>query len=314
MSFAMSRKLLEFVLTSLALLLASAEARAFPHVVQRGDTLASIAERFYGRIQYEKLLVAANLLDVEGGTAIVPGMRLEIPALGHRRIRRGETWAALAAELLGHPERSDVLAVANGTTPWLAPEEGAEIVVPYNLRVVANASDTIVTIAFKHMGDKNKAWVLDRYNRFKGRKIRRGDLVLVPVVDLPLTDEGRTAAATASALRCSEAGGDARLAQRKVHTELPALIADVRGGRYVEAVRKANRFLATAELTRAQLALVHRQLLEAYVALEAPGLAREACAEWQKHDRRARLDPITLSPKLVRACQPRAAESARSGP
>ena len=294
---AMPRKLLV-----LASLLLASDALAFPHVVQRGETLASIAERFYGRIQNEKLLVMANLLDVEGGTDIVPGMRLEVPALAHRRVKRGDTWKGLAAELLGHPDREDVLAVANGTSPWLPPEDGAEIVVPYNLRVVASPTDTIVSIAFKYMGDMNKAWVLDRYNRFKGRKLRRGDVVLVPVVDLPLTDEGRAAAADAAAQRCSEGGGDTRLSQRKVHAELPLLIADVRNGRYVDAVRRGNRFLASAELTKAQLASVNRQLLEAYVALDAPGLATEACAEWRKHDPNARLDPIKLSPKLLKAC------------
>jgi hypothetical protein len=70
----------------------------------------------------------------------------------------------------------------------------------------------------------------------------------------------------------------------------------------VDAVRRGNRFLSSAELTKAQLASVNRQLLEAYVALDAPGLAAEACAEWRKHDPNARLDPIKLSPKLMKAC------------
>src|SRR5690606_23661835 len=122
-----------FVLWLLLPLCAGAEAAAFTHVVQKGDTLAGIAERYYGRIQYEQLLVAANLLDSQGGSPIRPGMRLEIPALGHRRVHKTDTWASLAQELLGQASRSDVLAIANGTNPWLPPPNGAEIVVPYNL-------------------------------------------------------------------------------------------------------------------------------------------------------------------------------------
>ncbi len=288
---------------TLALTLTAIDARAFTHVVQPGDTLASIAERFYGRIQHEKILVAANSLDAQGGSPIVPGMRLEVPALAHRKIHQGDTWPKLATELLGAASRADVLAIANGTSPWLPPQDGAEIAVPYNLQVIAGSGDTIVTIAYKFMGDMNKAWVLDHYNGLKGRRLRRGDVVLVPLTDLELTDAGKKALKEANALTCSEASGAARQAQRRVAAELPALIADVRGGRYVDAVTRANRFLASEALTTPQLATVHRQLLEAYAALDAPGLAAASCKEWRKLDPSARLDPVLMSPKLISACQ-----------
>ena len=92
-------------------------AHAFTHVVSDKDTLASIAERYYGRIQFEKLLVAANDLDARGGSPIVRGMRLEVPALGHRVVRQGETWDGLANELLGSPQRSDVLSMSKDSSP-----------------------------------------------------------------------------------------------------------------------------------------------------------------------------------------------------
>ena len=112
--------------------------------MRSGDTLASIAEKYYGKIQYERILVEANLLDLEGGSSITRGMRLEVPALGHRRVGAGDTWESLAEELLGSAKRSDVLALANGSQPWLTPEEGAEISVPYNLRVIVRGIDTLI--------------------------------------------------------------------------------------------------------------------------------------------------------------------------
>src|SRR5258706_16086401 len=87
-------------------------ATAFTHVVQKTETLAQIAERTYGRIQYEKILVAANGLDAQGGSPIVPGQRLEVPALDHYRLTSVETWPGLAKELLGVAERLDVLSQA----------------------------------------------------------------------------------------------------------------------------------------------------------------------------------------------------------
>jgi LysM repeat protein len=283
--------------------LVTSESRAFPYVVQRGDTLASIAERFYGRIQHEKVLVSANLLDVHGGTAIAPGMRLEIPALGHRRVKKEESWTTLAAELLGSPHRADVLSIANGSSPWLTPSPGSEIVIPYNLPVVVSGGDTIVTIAKSYLGDMNKAWVLDHYNGLKGRTLARGEVVLVPLNDLPLTEAGREAARGAAGAVCSQAAGETRQVQRKVSAELPALIADVKSGRYVDAVARGTRFLASGSLTSPQLATVYRQLLEAYAALDASGLATASCDAWREHDRGAALDPVMLSPKLLAACE-----------
>src|SRR4029079_16811277 len=100
-----------------ALLHAPPPAGAFPHVVKRGETLAQIAERTYGKVEMEQLLVAANGLDSGGGIPIVPGLRLEVPALGYHRVTAGETWTGLAEDLLGDPTRSDVLAIANGSMP-----------------------------------------------------------------------------------------------------------------------------------------------------------------------------------------------------
>ena len=278
-------------------------ANAFTHIVVQGDTLASIAEKYYGKIQYEKFLVDANLLGLEGGSPIVKGMRLEVPSLAHRTVKHGDTWDTLASQVLGAANRSDVLSIANGSNPWLTPEEGAEVIVPYNLRVlVSGSNETLVTIAFKYYGDMNKAWVLDRYNGLNGRKIQPNDVVLVPLTDLPLMDAGKKAAHDSAGSTCSEAMGGVREAQRKVSQEIPALIADVKGGRYVDAASRGSRFLASGALTEPEQAIVNRQLLEAYVALDATGLATQACMEWRKRDPRAVLDPVELSPKILSAC------------
>lgn len=285
-----------------AVMLSTTHAHAFAYIVQQGETLASIAERIYGRIQYEKILVAANALEAQGGTPIVPGMRLEIPAVEHRRLRKGESWVELATELLGAPHRSEALALANGEKPWIPPEEGAEILIPYNLRVIVKEGDHIVSLAYKFLGEQKKAWLLDQYNGLKGRRLQRGDAVLIPLTDLPLTEEGKRAAARAATARLSQAAGDARQTQARVAQELPALLADIRGGRYVDAISRATRFLAMGDLKTPQLATIHRQLLEAYAALNATGLATAACNDWRRYDPDAELDPRMLSPKVISAC------------
>jgi len=134
--------------------------------------------------------------------------------------------------------------------------------------------------------------------------VKRGDVLLVPLTDLPLTAEGKGLVGSAQGQQASEGRGEIRANQLKVARELAALVSDVRGGRYVDAVRRGNTFLAQGELTRPQLSTVHRQLLEAYVALGAIGLAAESCDAWQKAAPGSPLDPTWLSPKILNACRP----------
>lgn len=288
-------------LVVLAMLLPRA-ASAFPHIVRSGETLARIAERVYGRVEAEQILVAANGLDNGRGIAIAPGMRLEIPAVGHHRVNAGETWPWLADQLLGSADRSDVLAYANKAKSWIAPTEGQEIVVPYNLRYITATGDSILTVAYRLLGDRDKAWMLHRYNHLGNQPLRRGELVLVPLIDLELTAEGKQEAAAAGALVRSEGAGSARDAQRRTDAELPLLAADVHNGRYVDAVVRGNRLLGSGSSSRPQLALIHQKLVEAYVALDAIGLAETSCLLWREADPSAVLDPVELSPKIVRAC------------
>jgi hypothetical protein len=107
-------------------------AQAFTHIVRPGETLAQIAERMYANPKLEVVLVGANALDVQGGAVIVPGMRLEIPAPGHRTILAGETWAELALTWLGSGDtaRAEMLAISNHGVPWVPPTEGQEIEIP----------------------------------------------------------------------------------------------------------------------------------------------------------------------------------------
>ncbi len=281
----------------------STQSSAFVHVVQPGDTLASLAERIYGKIQHERLLVAANSLEVEGGIRIVAGMRLEVPALSYVRVSRGQTWKELAARLLGGEHRAHALAAANDSQPWLPPPVDAEVVVPYNLRFVSTGNETVVGLAYRFLGDRKAAWMLDQYNQRQGRRLVRGEVVLIPVTDIVLTEAGLAAAAEAQQLEQKQLGGSDYRVQRRVAHELEALHADVRHGHYVQAVRRGAGFLAMGELQQQQRARIHRLLLEAYVALRAHGLAAESCTLWREAAPDAKLDPKLLSPKILAACE-----------
>ena len=186
--------------------------------------------------------------------------------------------------------------------PWLPPATGQEIIVPYNLRVVASTTDSLLTIAYRFLGDRDKAWMLDRYNHRKEAPLRRGDVVLVPLVDLTLTEAGRLELTRGGVIVCSEGAGATRQAQHRAAADLPLLLSDAREGRWAEAIALGNRVLGYGELTAPDLAAVQKTLTVAYSAIDATGLAATACKAWRDADKALVLDPVQLSPKILRVC------------
>lgn len=291
-------------------LLAPGDANAFTHVVAQGETLAQIAIRFYGTPRFEAAIVGANRLDAHGGSAIVAGQPLEVPAPVHHRVAHGETWFTLSKTYLGDGKRADVLARANRTVAWTPPVENQEIEIPAVVAHIVGEGDSLTNISTRYYNDANKSWTIAIYNggdEKNPKKVLRGDVLLVPLLDLSLTEEGKKAARAAADRTRTEGAGKAFEAQRQAETDIPPLLADIRSGRYVDAVAKGNKLLGFGELTRPQLATIHRSLLEAYVALDAPGLASAACAAWRANvpSGELRLDPRTVSPKIRAACAPR---------
>lgn len=279
------------------------DARGFTHIVKPGETLALIAEHIYGDPKLETVLVGANALDSQGGTVIVPGMRLEVPAPGHHTVLQGESWADLALTWLGagDPPRTELLAVSNKGVPWIPPVEGQEIEAPAVVTYIAGDGETINSITQKFWGDPNRGWELNRYNQREALTVHRGEVVLVPVPGLKLTEAGRSEA-RAAAERDGASGGVLHDQQRKVDAEVPQLLSDVRYGRYAEAIARGNRMLGTGALTHPQLAVVQRSLLEAYVAIDARAQAASACAAWKSNEPNPVLDAARVSPKIRAAC------------
>ena len=284
------------------LLLWATPGLAFSHIVKPCETLSQIAARMYGDARKETILAGANALDVQGGSAIVPGMRLEIPAPGHHTIIAGDTWAALALAWLGDGRRADVLARLNHAVAWVDPSLGLAVEIPAIVAHIAADGDTSATIAARYWGDSNRGWELNAFNGRREAPLQRGEIVLVYLAGLELSDAGR-AEALESKDRSASVTDTARLdVQRRADAELPKLADDLRAGHYVEAVARGNRVIGSGALTRPELAIVHRSLLEAYVALSADSQAAAACASWRANDPSARLDPTLTSPKVRAAC------------
>jgi LysM repeat protein len=275
------------------------ENSSYVHVVRPGETLASIAQRYYGDPKRESVLVAENGLTAEGGASIVVGMRLVIPWVDYHQVKEGESWNELATRFYGDERRAFVLIDANDGESGEQPEQGVELRVPYPLRHVAEQGDTLRSVARTYYDDRRKVRLLRRFNRIRQYRLDRGQVVLVPLPDLVLSKEGRGVIEKKTGHE--PAHGETRALQRRIDEKLPKLQEHIAEGQYAEAVALGNRLLGAGELTGNQIVTIQRRLGTAYVALGRSDLAVEAFRAALKRQPDLELDAMRHSPTVHRA-------------
>ncbi len=282
-----------------------AQAAVYTHAVQEGDTLASIAQRYYGDPTREAVLREANRLKASGPEALISGSWLFIPTVSYYRVVEDETWRSIAMRVYGKEARAPALIDANQGSRRVDPDPGTELLVPYPLRHVVAPGETLAKITKLYMPDTPVS--LKRLRQFNpGAAVERGQTVLVPLFDLKLAGEGR-AQATEGFLQAA-GGGAARAAQTEVEAALPELIRQGQQAQFAEAVALGNRLLGLGSLTSTQVVTIQKELAVAYVALERPDLGEAAFRQALALQPNLELDSVRTSPRVLevfnRAKQP----------
>jgi len=284
---------------SVASCAAIAEAQVvYTHPVQDGDTLASIAQRYYGDPTREAVLREANRLKGTGGNELVSGSWIFVPMVAFYRVSKDDTWKSIATRLYGREARASTLIEANNGNRRVEPDEGAELLVPYPLRHVVGPGETLQKIASMYMPDSPLS--LKRVRQFNpGARIERGQVVLVPLFDLRLSGEGRAHASEAFARAAG--GGSTKAAQDEIESALPELIRRRQSAEFVEAVSLGNQLLGTQGLTSAQAVTIQKELAVAYIALERTDLAEASFRAALALQPNMELDTVRTSPRVLEA-------------
>jgi len=287
------------LVTAVVALGSRAEAQAvYTHAVQEGDTLASIAQRYYGDPTREAVLSEANRMKGPDINGLVPGSWIFIPLVTFYRVSKDETWKSIATRLYGREARAATLIEANNGNRSVEPDKGAELLVPYPLRHVVRPGETLAKIAKIYMPETPVS--LKRLRRFNaGARIERGQVVLVPLFDLRLAGEGRAEAS--DAFTRAAGGGTAKEAQDEVESSLPRLIRQVHEAEFAEAVSLGNRLLGAQSLTSTQVVTIQKELAVAYVALERIDLAEASFRAALALQPNFELDTVRTSPRVLEA-------------
>lgn len=276
-----------------ASLFASAAAADVTHVYQRGETLAAIADRYYGNPSMEPVIGAANFLYVQSAPSLAQGVHLTIPSVTYETVRAGETWERLAQRHLGLRSRGPYLARINRGQFNISPSPGTVIRIPYLLRWVVSSDEPLFELARRFYGDRTQVQFILAFNGMSSQRVARGQVLLLPLADVVLRDPAQGGADPAVVATHAE--------QRGVERELPTLQRYIDRGLYAEAVGLGARLAAASNLATAQRVSVHRLLAEAYTALDRRDLATDALRVVVATDPSYRIDVDTTSPRVMEA-------------
>ena len=291
----MKRSLFLLIVLLLTGLTHSASLRALNHVARDGETLIQLAKKYYGNSDLSMVIRAANgFIHPDDGT-LVPGEWVVIPETIPYQFQAGDTWESIADRYLASEKRGVFLAELNKYDAENIPPEGTLIRIPYHLRHIFAADETLKSVSKLYYGKNGSIRFLMKYNFTRKRRFSRGEVLIVPLTDISFTEEEMQRIAQESNHCFSDSDVEAQKLARDAIAQIKKTFEE---GHYIEMVSIAQQVLGRGKLTIPQLIGIHNYLAFAYVALGETTLAFLAFQKALELEPEMELSPITTSPKI----------------
>ena len=121
------------------------------HTVLAGETLPTLALRFYGDADLDRLSATAS--GITDPAAVDVGQRLAFPDFTRYRVVAGDTLSALAARFYGDAQLHRLIATASGIADPDVIHPGQQLIIPEITRHTVVAGDTLSALAARFYGD-----------------------------------------------------------------------------------------------------------------------------------------------------------------
>jgi nucleoid-associated protein YgaU len=234
----------------------ASEPRIGRHRVQRGDTLAALAEKYYGERSRADLLARINGLQKD--KPLRPGQLLRVPFSAAYTVRLGDTASVLAKKWLGGSSRHALLLEMNGLPAKGALPAGAEIELPALLTHTLGRGETLGELARRYYGEAGRAaWIAQCNGLERVDQVKRGQRLQIPLIGaLPARrpqaagSAPAAAAAAAPAVSSPKATGGGKRAEGRPAPAISPAVAPAAEGRD-PAVNRAVELYNQGEYTKA---------------------------------------------------------------
>ena len=156
------------------------------YTVQRGDTLRTIAKKFFGDPEQYRRLMELNGLS---RPIIFAGQTLRVPEkinsnITLYRVRQGDTLWKIAEKFLGYgPRYNEIMRLSGLTSDMIYP--GQILKIPMQMgnstqNYTVQQGDTLWKIAQNHLGDGNRYMEIMRVNNLRNGNLRVGQILEIP--------------------------------------------------------------------------------------------------------------------------------------
>jgi LysM repeat protein len=296
----------------LAVALAPAGVRGeeIVHRLTEGETVADVAQEYWGEPDWADLLRTHNHLPDGPPSA---GLELRVPIAVEHTVQSGDTWTSLAKAMLDDAALATLLAEMNGADPEKPLLRGSQIKAPAIATYRLGKGETLAAVARRFLSGTAEWKTLARLNHLGNpHSLRAGTELRVPVHPRTVADSGpaekKPPPPVAAPPPETEAAPMVETTRRSAADTSP-LEEPIRDavnafldGRYEEARERLERLRSEAETSgsREQQVMVLEYLTLVYVAFDSSTEACEAYRALRAVEPQQRWDPDRISPKVVR--------------
>lgn len=170
--------------------LSKAMVYARNYTVQNGDTLKSLAKKFYGKSSKWKKIYDANKGKIPASKKLKKGMKLQIPAINYT-VKKGDTIKSIAKKYFGARSKwKQIYQINKDVVPsTLKLKTGTKLVIPVPVVCAiytVKDGDSLEKIAKKYYGKSSKWKKIYDANKNKisvSKKVKAGKKLFIPAVN-----------------------------------------------------------------------------------------------------------------------------------